>query len=127
MTALLGALCVALVAAGSSMFTSGIILPGLILMALGGAGLGTMFAAFQTKAAAPHFAVDSRDGLTVRQLQLFLGDATPDTRVYVGSEGLHLAASAFSCLLDGGRAVVIERKVEEEEMLTVIHPFEEVR
>ena len=128
-SALIGAVFVAFLTGGSALFAVGHILAGLTFMGLGATGLGTMFAAVKSSAPQqPEFYVDSRDGLTVRQLQLFLGDATPDTRVYVGSEGLHLAAGAFSCQLDGGRAIVIERKAEEEEMLTVIHPFaEEVR
>mgnify|MGYP001616049224 CR=1 FL=1 len=129
MSVFLGALCVALIAAGSSMFTSGGLLPGLALMALGSIGLGTMFAAFQSAAKAVPEATMAiaSDGLTVCQLQLFLGDVLPDTKVYVGDQGLHAAGNAFSARMNGERAIVIERLVEEEEMLTVIHPFEEVR
>ncbi len=129
MAVFLGALCVALIAAGSSVFTTGHILFGLFLMGLGAFGLGTMFAAFQSAATkGPHsFASDSRDGLTLDQLWEFLHNAPGldgNTRVYVGDQGINVAGGLFNCLLDGRKALVIERKLADEEtMQEIIHPF----
>ena len=130
MAVFLGALCVALIAAGSSVFTTGNMLLGMVLMAIGAAGLGTMFAAFQSAAAkgAQSFAFDSRDGLTLDQLWKFLHNAPGldgNTRVYVGDQGINVAGGLFNCLLDGRKALVIERKrADEETMQEIIHPFE---
>ena len=61
---------------------------------------------------------DSRTGLSVQTLRNLLtikledGSIAPDTKVYVGDQGLNVAGSVFACILDGQRTVVIERKAE---------------
>jgi len=111
MTALIGAVLVAFVAAGSSLLSTGDTFSGLVVMSIGGIGLGTLFAAVQAGQRSNRF--DTRDGLTVRQLKTFIASVpwvTDDTKVYVGDQGLNIAGSVFSCLLDGGKSIVIERK-----------------
>ena len=116
MVALLGAFACMLVALGSGLAASGHVALGVALAGLGSIGLGTMFAALQS-AATPHYGIDSSDGLTVRQLKAFLADTTwvtDDTKVYVGNNGMNVAGGIFTCLLDGGKAIVLERRVEQE-------------
>lgn len=112
MIALLGALCAAVIFYGGGVFQAGDVLAGLGWTSLGVIGLGTIVAAIQS-AGSHVFRFDTREGLTVRQLQTFIA-ATPwvteDTKIYIGDTGLNIAGSVFSCLLDGGKALVIERK-----------------
>lgn len=112
MIALLAALAIGAVFVGGGVFERGDVPFGLGITALGGMTLGALFASIQSAGhRMSHF--DTRDGLTVTQLRAFLA-ATPwvtgDTKVYVGDQGLNMASSVFSCILDGGKALVIERK-----------------
>ena len=114
MIGFIGALAVTLLVYGGGQIATGNLWAGFTLVCLGCIGLGTLVAAIQSSQQ-PHEHFDTRDGLTVRQLKLFLAaydDIRDDTKVYVGDQGLNIAGSVFNCLLDGGRALVIERKAE---------------
>lgn len=110
MIALLGAICTMLVflGGGISTFDRGI---GFLLTVVGTTGLGMLFAYIQSEQwNIERF--DTREGLTVEQLRTYLAStpaAYPDTKVFVGDQGLHVAGSVFICVLDGRRTVVIER------------------
>lgn len=114
MIALLGAFCVALVFYGGGIFNSGDIVGGLSIASFGIVALGTLFAIVTSFN--QHFArFDTREGLSLDQLHAFLSattNLTGDTKVYVGDQGLNVAGSVFSCILDGRRTVVIERRAE---------------
>jgi hypothetical protein len=115
MIVLIAAFFVMLTTAGGGMIQAGDIVGGLVTVSIGAIGLGTLFASIQTGQTVNKF--DTREGLTVRQLKLFI-EQTPwvsdDVKVYVGDQGVNLAGYVFSCLLDGGKALVIERKAESE-------------
>lgn len=114
MIALLGAACVAIIFAGGAVSSHDFWL-GVGTMAPGALGLGLLFAIVSTSRHKTH-SFDTHDGLTVRQLARFITDRETqpdyDTKIYVGSDGFHMASGVFSCLLDGGKALVIERKVD---------------
>lgn len=115
MIALIGALCSMLVFAGGYQSSTDI-LSGLLLTSFGVIGLGTIVAYLQDSQVVS--GIDSREGLTVEQLFQYLttggvdGRIDGDTKIYVGDNGLNVAGAVFACILDGHRAVVIERKIE---------------
>lgn len=110
MTGLIGAILASLMFYAGGLFATGDYGAGLTLAALTSIAGGTLFAAAKGTPRGPRF--DTREGLSLDQLFRFLKE-TPnlqgDTKVYVGDQGLNVAGSVFSCILDGHRTVVIER------------------
>jgi hypothetical protein len=83
---------------------------------------GALLAAAQTAAglAAAHLEGAAYSaGISVRQLRLYLAShaVADDTLVYVGDAGLNPAGGLFHCLLDGGKALVIERWQETDALM----------
>lgn len=98
---------------GGGVFQAGYFLLGLTLSGVGAISLGTLFAAVQTcRTAGTSDGFETTEGLTVRQLMAYVleHEVDMDTHVYVGYRGLDVASGTFNCLLDGRRALVIERK-----------------
>lgn len=116
MIALLASAFVSVVFGGGFVAGAGFLLLGLGATAMGSIGLGLLFAIAATTYHKTG-AFDTREGLTVRQLKHFLGDTswiTDDAKLYVRDQNQLLPAThLFSCLLDGGKSVVIERVVEK--------------
>ncbi len=117
MVRLLGMLLTMMVFLGGVTFQIGNLWAALTIAGLGAIGLGTLVAAVQSGATQPSFAFDTTEGLTLNQLWMFLTkdttDLTADTTVYLGTEhGLHVATGLFTCVLDGRKALVIERETE---------------
>lgn len=113
MIQLIGVCCVVAVFYGGANIDAGNYAWGFGLTAIGSIGLGTVVAAIQSSTRGDRFEV--REGMNVRQLKLFIDSSptvTDETKVYIGDTGLHPAAMCFSCILDGGRTLVIERKAE---------------
>ncbi len=114
MIALLASLCIALIFLGGGVFEHDIV-TGLGLTALGALSLGTIFASLEAGKTTSRF--DTREGMTVRQLQHYLATTpwiTDDAKVYVSDEGFAAAGTCFGCVLDGGKTLVIERRVEND-------------
>ncbi len=113
MIQLLGVLGIIAIFNGGAYVAMGQMTFGLALTAFGSVLLGTIVAAIQSTKREPRF--DTREGLTVRQMLTYINDhpnMPDDTKVYVGDQGLNAAGSVFSCLLDGGKTLVIERMAE---------------
>lgn len=115
MIALLGAFCIMIIFAGGAVSCHDFWL-GVGTMAPGALGLGLLFAIVSTTQHRTG-SFDTREGLTVRHLKKFLTDVpwvSDDTKVYVRDHNaLEPATHVFSCLLDGGKSMVIERIVEK--------------
>lgn len=111
MIGLIGSLCASVIFYGGGLFSAGLILSGLGLAGAGACGLGILLAIAQTDQNRRR--LDTREGLSLDQLFMFLHTTpalTGDTKVYVGDQGMNVAGSVFSCLLDGQRTIVIERR-----------------
>lgn len=117
MIALIGAVCAMLVFAGGYLAATDL-LGGLLLTSFGVIGLGTIVAYLQD-VANPVVGVSYSEGMDVGSLIRWLATngttIKEDTKVYVGDNGLHPAGAVFACILDGRRAIVVERKAEETE------------
>lgn len=114
LVAFLGALLASLLVGGGGFIQHGDMVLGLSSIGFAAIGLGILYAAIQTSAAATR-AINAgihTPGLTVRQLMTYVleNNVNLDTHVYVGYKGLDVASGVFNCLLDGRRALVIERE-----------------
>ena len=117
MIACIGALCAVLLALGGGLVALDEVGIGIGCISLGALGGGTVFAALQASLKA-HDGIEVRDGLNLTQLWLFLNnrvELTGDTKLFIGDQGLNPAGAVFTCVLDGQRVVVIERKAEVTE------------
>lgn len=115
-TGLVGSLCAAAIAFGGGLVQAGFVLAGMSSIFLGVMTLVFLMAFIQhqpaTGGTGPGLATP---GLTVRQMLAYVreNNVDQDTKVYVGDQGINVAGGVFNCRLDGQRALVIERVVDE--------------
>ena len=114
MTAIIGSVLISLLVLGGGLVQAGYVVTGLALIALGSTSFGVLFAAVHGSAAPTRGLGDGIEtpGLTLAQLVRYVveNDINTNIPIYVGADGLHVAAGVFNCVLDGRPALVIERK-----------------